>query len=167
MGDICNLLGSKLTHQKPFQVYLAAYFVLIDSCLLTQCIYYKSIVEQVPLSASTLSPSLLSPLLLSSPVNGFNGQDTIGPIISWLCCLLYLSSRIPQILFNHNTKSVKSLSMGMFACALGGNISYSLSLSLNWDSSSIPFLIGSVGTIWLDIIVFLQYYKYKEEGHHD
>ena len=31
LGDVCNLFGSKLTEQKPFQVYLATYFVIVDS----------------------------------------------------------------------------------------------------------------------------------------
>ena len=36
MGDLCNLLGGILTKQLPFQIYLAAYFVFIDSSLFLQ-----------------------------------------------------------------------------------------------------------------------------------
>lgn len=35
-GDITNLVGSLLTHQLPFQIYLAVYFVFIDVLLLLQ-----------------------------------------------------------------------------------------------------------------------------------
>ncbi|KAK3779426.1 hypothetical protein RRG08_015827 [Elysia crispata] len=35
-GDITNLVGSLLTHQLPFQIYLAIYFVFVDAILLLQ-----------------------------------------------------------------------------------------------------------------------------------
>ena len=170
MGDICNLLGSRLTDQKPFQVYLAAYFVIIDTCLLSQCVYYRRSTEEVVMHrSSSLSPSLLSPLLLASPISAFQlveYRQDIGTIISWICCCLYLTSRLPQILSNYKLKSVQSLSMEMFACALMGNITYSISLLLTWKSSNVPFFLGSVGTIGLDLFVFAQYFVYKENNIH-
>ncbi|KAI5476516.1 hypothetical protein MNV49_007695 [Pseudohyphozyma bogoriensis] len=40
-GDFTNLLGCLLTHQLPFQTYLATYFMFVDVGLLTQYIYYS------------------------------------------------------------------------------------------------------------------------------
>ena len=40
-GDITNLLGCILTHQLPFQTLLACYYVLVDSVLMFQMIFYK------------------------------------------------------------------------------------------------------------------------------
>lgn len=40
-GDTTNLIGCLLTHQLPFQTYLATYFVWIDLCLFIQYIYYE------------------------------------------------------------------------------------------------------------------------------
>ena len=168
MGDICNLLGSKLTNQKPFQVYLATYFVMIDTLLLSQCVYYRSFEEQLNIG-SLASPSALSPLLLASPAHAFQGKESLGNLISWICCILYLTSRIPQLFSNFQRKSVQSLSMEMFACALLGNATYSISLLLSWNPNCVPFLLGSLGTIGLDIFVFVQYFMYRErhEGHVD
>lgn len=39
-GDITNLVGCILTHQLPFQTYLASYFVFVDMSLVAQYIYY-------------------------------------------------------------------------------------------------------------------------------
>eukprot|EP00835_Amoeboradix_gromovi_P002264 NODE_124_length_18806_cov_0.323996.p8 type:complete len:240 gc:universal NODE_124_length_18806_cov_0.323996:3069-2350(-) len=169
LGDICNLVGGKLTNQKPFQVYLAVYFVLIDTILLSQCIFYRSVAEVIIVSRRpSLSPSLLSPLILASPVMGGASNidyQNLGSFISWICCLLYLCSRFPQLITNYKIKSVQSLSLTMFFCAIMGNTTYSLSLILHWSPNSFPFLLGSVGTIGLDLIVFFQYFMYKEHNY--
>jgi uncharacterized protein with PQ loop repeat len=41
LGDASNLIGCLLTHQLPFQTYLATYFCCIDCCLLYQYFYYS------------------------------------------------------------------------------------------------------------------------------
>ncbi|KAH9951446.1 PQ loop repeat-domain-containing protein [Amylocystis lapponica] len=41
MGDATNLLGCILTHQLPFQTWLATYFCCVDCALLCQYIYYS------------------------------------------------------------------------------------------------------------------------------
>ncbi|KAI6005666.1 PQ loop repeat-domain-containing protein [Pisolithus albus] len=40
LGDASNLIGCLLTHQLPFQTYLALYFCSVDCCLLGQFFYY-------------------------------------------------------------------------------------------------------------------------------
>lgn len=40
LGDASNLIGCLLTHQLPFQTYLALYFCSVDCCLLCQFFYY-------------------------------------------------------------------------------------------------------------------------------
>ncbi|KAF8921637.1 hypothetical protein BGZ58_004093, partial [Dissophora ornata] len=41
LGDISNLIGCILTHQLPFQMYLAIYFCIADVILFGQWIYYS------------------------------------------------------------------------------------------------------------------------------
>ncbi|GJJ73247.1 solute carrier family 66 (lysosomal lysine-arginine transporter), member 1 [Entomortierella parvispora] len=41
LGDISNLIGCILTHQLPFQMYLAIYFCIADIILFGQWIYYS------------------------------------------------------------------------------------------------------------------------------
>ncbi|KAG2158226.1 PQ loop repeat-domain-containing protein [Suillus bovinus] len=40
LGDFSNLVGCLLTHQLPFQTYLATYFCIVDCSLLAQYFYY-------------------------------------------------------------------------------------------------------------------------------
>ncbi|KDE06687.1 hypothetical protein MVLG_03033 [Microbotryum lychnidis-dioicae p1A1 Lamole] len=40
-GDFTNLIGCILTHQLPFQTYLATYFVMIDAMLMAQFFHYS------------------------------------------------------------------------------------------------------------------------------
>lgn len=42
LGDFSNLVGCLLTHQLPFQTYLATYFCIVDCSLLAQYFYYAS-----------------------------------------------------------------------------------------------------------------------------
>ncbi|KAF9265478.1 hypothetical protein L218DRAFT_860010 [Marasmius fiardii PR-910] len=41
LGDASNLVGCILTHQLPFQTYLAIYFVFVDLSLVGQYVYYQ------------------------------------------------------------------------------------------------------------------------------
>ncbi|TKA56159.1 hypothetical protein B0A53_01449 [Rhodotorula sp. CCFEE 5036] len=43
VGDFTNFLGCVLTHQLPFQTYLAGYFLLVDVVLCSQFAYYSRI----------------------------------------------------------------------------------------------------------------------------
>ncbi|CAL1704644.1 unnamed protein product [Somion occarium] len=42
LGDLSNLVGCLLTHQLPFQTYLAVYFCFVDLTLFSQYFYYAS-----------------------------------------------------------------------------------------------------------------------------
>jgi hypothetical protein len=42
-GDFANLIGCVFTSQLPFQTYLAIYFVLIDTSLFVQSLYFQKI----------------------------------------------------------------------------------------------------------------------------
>lgn len=95
------------------------------------------------------------------------GMRWDAQLLGWLSALLYLSSRIPQILKNRHTKCA-GLSLALFIFAVGGNVTYVLSILLK--DMSVPYLVenmswivGSVGTIFLDGIVFYQFVRYAPE----
>ena len=184
IGDITNLIGSILTNQQPFQIRLAAYFVSIDVVMLIQYLHLKS--QRSTETEPLIQPdsSLIIPIIVSSLASPVSAQiDTItdnlhkldykiGLLFSWICALLYLSSRIPQILLNYNNKSVSGLSISMFICAFMGNLTYSTSLILSDDANaggsefwikSIPFLVGSFGTLCQDLVIFLQSFLYSKK----
>jgi uncharacterized protein with PQ loop repeat len=97
-------------------------------------------------------------------------RDQIGIIFAWLCTCCYLSSRIPQIIKNYKRKSAEGLSIFMFIFAAIGNLTYVMSILIR-DASienirhSLPFLLGSGGTLLFDITIFTQYYYYRHQHH--
>ena len=88
-------------------------------------------------------------------------------LLGWLSALLYLSSRIPQIFKNQQTKCA-GLSLALFIFAVGGNVTYVLSILLMDTSTgylieNASWIVGSVGTIFLDFIVLYQFIKYAPD----
>lgn len=108
-----------------------------------------------------------------------------GQIFGYLCAVLYLGSRIPQILLNYRRKSTEGVSMLFFLFACIGNLTYVLSIfayeplcqsnhrrCAKGEAASIygryilvntSWLIGSMGTLILDMGIFIQFFLYREE----
>ena len=93
-------------------------------------------------------------------------------VAGWLSALLYLSSRVPQILKNRTTKC-EGLSLALFVFAVAGNLTYVASILLkstkrDYLVESFSWLVGSLGTVFLDFIVlgqFIHYRKARKEIH--
>lgn len=97
-----------------------------------------------------------------------------GSILGYLSCILYLVSRGSQIYKNWKRKSAQGLAASMFAFACSANIFYGISVILRSETyqefmSSLPWLIGSLGTVFLDLVILLQatvFYKLPRTGNH-
>ena len=93
-------------------------------------------------------------------------------VAGWLSAILYLSSRVPQILKNRTTKC-EGLSLALFVFAVAGNLTYVASILLkstqrDYLVESFSWLVGSLGTVFLDFIVlgqFIHYRKARKEIH--
>ncbi|KAF2743240.1 PQ-loop-domain-containing protein, partial [Sporormia fimetaria CBS 119925] len=110
-----------------------------------------------------------------------------GQISGYVCALLYLGSRIPQLLLNYRRKSTEGISMLFFLFACIGNAMYVLSIlayrpicfagdgsekecvgreagRMYWRYVGVnaSWLLGSLGTLVLDAGVFVQYFMYRE-----
>lgn len=88
-------------------------------------------------------------------------------IYGWLSAAFYLASRVPQIFKNRRTKC-QGLSLALFVFAVAGNLTYVGSILLKSTDSeylleSSSWLVGSLGTIFLDFIVLGQFIAYREE----
>ncbi|KAG9296769.1 hypothetical protein G9A89_002166 [Geosiphon pyriformis] len=86
--------------------------------------------------------------------------------LGWGSALLYLGSRIPQILMNFQNRSCEGLSIAMFVFAVLGNSTYFLSILFHsvereFILMNLPWLIGSGGTLFFDFIIFFQFYLYR------
>lgn len=122
---------------------------------------------------------------------GVTLQD-IGSVLSWFSTLLYLSSRMPQLLLNFRRRSTSGLAISLFVAAFFGNFFYSLSLLLNplghydypayggggiagpdgndhaeWWSRALPFFLGASGVLGLDAAVGWQWLMWGERAPED
>lgn len=109
--------------------------------------------------------------------------NTWGQLSGYVCALLYLGSRIPQLLLNYRRKSTDGISMLFFLFACLGNLTYVLSILIykpkcgnllcepgqarqeygKYIAVNASWLLGSFGTLLLDAGVFVQYFMYRKE----
>ena len=110
-----------------------------------------------------------------------------GQVSGYVCAILYLGSRIPQLLLNYRRKSTEGISMLFFLFACLGNLTYVLSILVykpkcgngicqdgegraeygKYIAVNMSWLLGSFGTLLLDAGVFVQYFMYKKDEESD
>lgn len=89
----------------------------------------------------------------------------IGLALGYFSAVFYLCARIPQILKNYREKSCEGLALLFFLLSLTGNFTYGASLvAYSQDKkyllNALPWLLGSLGTIVEDLIIFFQFRLY-------
>jgi hypothetical protein len=106
-----------------------------------------------------------------------------GQIFGYFCAVLYLGSRVPQILLNYRRKSTEGVSMLFFLFACIGNLTYVLSIFAyepncagkhgkcrdgealsvygRYIAVNASWLAGSLGTLFLDLAIFAQFFLYR------
>ncbi|KAK4250961.1 PQ loop repeat-domain-containing protein [Corynascus novoguineensis] len=90
----------------------------------------------------------------------------IGMVLGYASALCYLCARIPQIIKNYREKSCEGLALLFFLLSLTGNFTYGasvMSYSQEWDYfvRALPWLLGSLGTMVEDCIIFVQFRIYS------
>ncbi|OLY83356.1 Seven transmembrane protein 1 [Smittium mucronatum] len=129
--------------------------------------------------------SMLRPLLITVAFFGLSAllytyfpekSDKITPsdyelqfwpqLFGYLSAILYAGSRIPQIIQNHRAKSCEGLSIMMFGFTLTSNIAYIISFfaestDLDYIIPSLPWILGSAISPFLDLYIFYQFYIYS------
>ncbi|KAJ6656788.1 hypothetical protein lerEdw1_003119 [Lerista edwardsae] len=101
----------------------------------------------------------------------FTKKEVFGFVIGSISSVLYLLSRIPQIYTNFKRKSTTGISYSLFALVMLGNTLYGVSVLLkNPDPGQaegsyvvhhLPWLIGSLGVLSLDVIISFQFLAYR------
>ncbi|KAH7358603.1 vacuolar membrane PQ loop repeat protein [Plectosphaerella cucumerina] len=89
-----------------------------------------------------------------------------GLFLGYISAVCYLCARIPQIIKNYREKSCEGLALLFFLLSLTGNISYGASLiAYSQDKDyliwTVPWLVGSLGTMFEDAIIFVQFHMYS------
>eukprot|EP01012_Entosiphon_sulcatum_P019470 TRINITY_DN24352_c0_g1_i1.p1 TRINITY_DN24352_c0_g1~~TRINITY_DN24352_c0_g1_i1.p1 ORF type:complete len:269 (-),score=29.05 TRINITY_DN24352_c0_g1_i1:7-813(-) len=164
LGDSCNLIGSTLSpHHINSQLLLGTYFVAMDIVLLAQWFVFRTTLESMRSPILRFTSAATVGLLLLY----FAGSSryTAGQIFGWLSAVMYLMSRVPQAYRNCVRKSVDDLSWQLFALAIGGNLTFALSVvsfstESNYLSKQAPWLIGSIGTVSFDMFLLWQLRHY-------
>ncbi|KAI2630843.1 PQ-loop-domain-containing protein [Hypoxylon sp. NC1633] len=124
----------------------------------------------------------------ASPADeGVPSFDVWGQIFGWLCALLYLGSRFPQLLLNWRRKSTEGVSILFFLFACLGNLTYVLSIFAyephcaksrcqpgeaeriygRYILVNASWLAGSLGTLLLDLGIFAQFFIYSGDDSAD
>lgn len=114
--------------------------------------------------------------------------NVLGQVFGYICAVLYLGSRIPQLLLNYRRKSTEGISMLFFLFACLGNLTFVLSIVIyrpvchrpghcrdgeawsiygRYFLLNLSWLCGSFGTLFLDAGVFIQYFMYKNNNIED
>ncbi|KAG7226880.1 hypothetical protein INR49_022175 [Caranx melampygus] len=109
---------------------------------------------------------------LLSTTASFYPKEIIGFSIGSISSVLYLFSRLPQMYTNFKRKSTEGVSYFLFALVILGNTTYGMSVLLkNPDGGQgeksylihhLPWLIGSLGTLTLDLIISIQFMIYRK-----
>lgn len=89
-------------------------------------------------------------------------------VFGYISAVLYLSSRIPQIWLNFKRKSCVGISLLFFLFACLGNMLFIASLlvvSLDPQYLKVNFswLLGSAGTLLMDLTIFIQFFIYDSD----
>lgn len=113
--------------------------------------------------------------------------DLLGQVFGYFCAVLYLGSRLPQILLNYRRKSTEGVSLLFFLFACIGNLTYVLSILAyspickdgrcrpgeagaiygRYILVNLSWLIGSFGTLFLDMCIFAQFFMYQDNIYVD
>lgn len=111
-----------------------------------------------------------------SRVSGEDGAGEATPIgaeiLGYASAVCYLGARIPQIIKNQKERSCDGLSLLFFLLSLLGNASYGAgilfhSLQRDYIMTNLPWLIGSLGTMVEDAIIFVQFSAFGEKVEED
>ncbi|XP_068605910.1 lysosomal amino acid transporter 1 homolog [Brachionichthys hirsutus] len=108
----------------------------------------------------------------ASLIKEFTPVEIAGFCIGSVSSMLYLCSRVPQMYTNFKRKSTEGVSFFLFALVILGNTTYGLSVLLkNPDDGQgeisyvvhhLPWLIGSLGTLTLDLFISSQFILYRQ-----
>ena len=102
-----------------------------------------------------------------------NGHIGTGPqLLGYLSAILYLGARLPQIYQNHQKQSVYGLSLLFFIFSVLGNLTYAGGILFyrsdpHYIRLYLPWLLGSLGTVFEDSAILIQFYMFRETMSED
>ncbi len=128
-----------------------------------------SALAAVPVGPATVGGRRLDLAPCKSNKTMAPAAKTTGIVLGYISSLLYLNSRLPQIIKNFRRKSVAGLSWLMFFCAFMGNLTTVTAIFMRATTkadyeSEAPFLPGNAGTLVFDLTIVIQYALYTRRA---
>ncbi|CAO3701196.1 unnamed protein product [Rhizopus stolonifer] len=192
VGDILSMIGVVIEKLMLTMFLLTLWYTVADVCLIWQVIYYGKVThyqklkqdedEQIMTGTvfwiNLIGSIIVITLITISCCLYYFKSFSIDPSVwysglsqwmGWTSAMFYIGSRLPQIIKNWKQQSTEGLSSGMFICTLLGNLLSTLSIFLNSTEKSyilknLPWIIGSLGTVVFDIMIFLQFCVFKRRN---
>lgn len=99
--------------------------------------------------------------------DGANRAPIGAEILGYGSAVLYLGARVPQIVKNQRQRSCEGLSLLFFILSIVGNATYGAgilfhSVQKSYILINLPWLIGSLGTMIEDAVIFAQFSAFGE-----
>ncbi|XP_038671348.1 lysosomal amino acid transporter 1 homolog [Scyliorhinus canicula] len=192
-GDVTNFIGCYLTNQLLIQTVTAHFYVILDSIMISQFVYYKmknrkgrhSLLKWLCVSWVLLCVIVMMIILhllrtshhsrsRSRQRSTFDFVEFMGYISGYMSCIFYLGSRFPQLYKNFQRKSTEGTSYLPFALAMLGNTTYGLSVAVNVPENKasakkyilhhLAWLIGSFGVLLVDFLITAQFIRYRKRS---
>ncbi|KHN98833.1 vacuolar membrane PQ loop repeat protein [Metarhizium album ARSEF 1941] len=106
---------------------------------------------------------------LQDPSSEDDLKAKFGLALGYVSALFYLCARLPQIFKNYQEKSCEGLSLLFFMLSLTGNLTYGLGLisysqNKEYLLNTLPWLLGSLGTMVEDSTIFVQFRIYGDNA---
>ena len=87
----------------------------------------------------------------------------VGNLCGWFATIMYLGSRVPQIMLIRSLGSVQDMSLMMFVAAVAGNATYATAILLKSTTTDalvkqLPWLAGSLGVLGMDVYIVSRFF---------
>lgn len=163
-ADALSLFGTILMHLPVNFMIMSWYHFLVGVVLINFVLFYGDNISklEIYLSLIFVISNILTGVLLIFFIK--TSYDLIGMCISWVTMSLYIIGRFPQIYENYKSKTTEGLSLLMYIFTMLGNLFYIgvIFSTPEYLDKNIPWLISSILSILLDIIIILQHYHYEK-----
>lgn len=167
-ADILSLLGTIILQLNVGLVVIGWYHMLIGQMLLLYILKMqtkKNFKKTLFVCAFVFTNFLIS-LFFQIYIHHLISL-VAGQIIGWIASSIYIIGRVPQLYYNYKRQSVEGLSVYLYIFSILGNLCYMTSiLAYSIQPSNIllnlPWIVLTIGTGILDIIVIYQWRIYKK-----
>jgi|UniRef100_A0A6C0AM22 uncharacterized protein with PQ loop repeat len=168
-ADALSLFGTILLYLPVNFMIMSWYHFLVGVILINFVLFYGDKMSKLEMNGSRLFIiiNILTGIILSCFIK--RSYNEIGGFISWITMSLYIFGRFPQIYENWITKTTEGLSLLMYLFTILGNLFYIgvIYSTPKYLYQNIPWLVSSIFSILLDIVIILQHHYYKRLNIND